>query len=137
MFYSFMFIFNDVKYNNIWVGDNMEKYKYLLGKKIEQIVEEEDYFNFLTEDEIISIPKFEGYCACYVGEYIDEINVEGKCNGIITNIETNINDSYLQDSLEVYKGLVSFYFENVFACYFSFLLFLLDFSLLLILYQFD
>ena len=53
---------------------------------------------------------------CYVGEYIDEITRDGTCFGVITNIEENIKGNfknwYDDDNEIVYKGNVTFYFEN-------------------------
>lgn len=96
-------------------------YKYLIGKKINRFDETTDkygvdFINFYTDDEEISICKFEQYCSCYVGEYIDEIDIDGKCNGIITNIEEHIKGDqekwYNEANGTVYKGDVTFYFEN-------------------------
>lgn len=95
----------------------MKNYKELQGKFINKIQEDEVYVYFITKDNLsIRIPKFEPYCACYVGEYINEITQDGTCCGIITNIETNIkgNQEHWYDENEeiVYKGNVTFYFEN-------------------------
>ena len=90
-------------------------YEDLIGKAIHKISEDDTYISFITEDNIeLRIDKFEPYCACYVGEYIDEITKDGTCFGVITNIETDIVednfDEYEYDY--VYKGNVTFYFEN-------------------------
>lgn len=86
-------------------------YKDLIGKTIHRISECESYISFITDDNIeLRIYKFEPYCACNVGEYIDEIRQEGTCFGVITNIETNIEEDEYNDT--VYEGNVSFYFEN-------------------------
>lgn len=92
-------------------------YKDLIGKVIHRITENEDSISFITDDNIeLRIDKFEPYCACYVGEYIDEISNEGNCFGVITNIETNVKGNqeiYFDENNEiVYKGNVTFYFEN-------------------------
>lgn len=92
-------------------------YKSLLGKKIVKIEETETNIYFFTEDNIkLRIEKFEPYCACNVGEYIDDITYDGVCNGIITNIETNLvgnqNHYYNEEEEIVYKGNITFYFEN-------------------------
>lgn len=90
-------------------------YKDLVGKVIHRIKEDESYIAFISDDDIeFRIPKFEPYCACNVGEYIDEITQNGTCFGVITNIETDI----IEDNPNgfgydyVYKGKVTFYFEN-------------------------
>lgn len=93
-------------------------YKDLKGKVIHNIIENESYISFITEDHIeLKIDKFEPYCACNVGEYIDEISHEGNCFGVITNIETDIKDvenyDFSSDEYDyVYKGIVTFYFVN-------------------------
>lgn len=89
----------------------MKDYNELIGKYIIQIKENEDYIDFITKDNYaIRINKFEPYCACYVGEYIDEISKDGNCFGTITNIEKNIKKNNCDEI--VYKGNVTFYFEN-------------------------
>ncbi len=93
------------------------KLKDLIGQFIVQIKEDENYIYLITkENTIIRIEKFSPYCACNVGEYIDEISKEGACFGTITNIETNIKgnqDKWYDSANEiVYKGLATFYFEN-------------------------
>lgn len=95
----------------------MKNYKYLIGKKISHIKENETYIYFITDDNLsLRIEKFISYCTCYVGEYIDDISIDGNCCGIITNIEKNIigNQGHYYDELNeiVYKGNVTFYFEN-------------------------
>lgn len=91
-----------------------EDFKYLIGKYIIKYNITEEYIDFITDDNyVIRINKFEPYCCCYVGEYIDDIISEGVCFGTITNIDTNINNEYNEyDEYVVYKGVVSFYFEN-------------------------
>lgn len=92
-------------------------YKYLVGKVINKVEEKENEIIFYTDEEEIAIDKFIPYCACNVGEYIDEISINGECNGVITRIEPNINenpedpDGYSED---VYRGEVSFFFEHGF-----------------------
>ena len=91
------------------------KYEDLIGKVIHRICEDENYISFITDDNTeLRISKFEPYCACYVGEYIDEISKDGVCFGVITNIETDITeDDFDSDEYDyVYKGNVTFYFEN-------------------------
>lgn len=95
----------------------INSYKDLIGLYINKINQDENYVYFLTNHDItIRIPKFEPYCACYVGEYIDEITTNGNCCGIITSIEENIlgnQETYYNEHEEiVYKGNISFYFEN-------------------------
>lgn len=95
----------------------IKSYEDLVGKFINKVTEDESYVYFLTNDNLtIRIPKFEPYCACYVGEYIDEITQDGTCCGIITNIETNIKGNqenwFDEDNETVYKGNVTFYFAN-------------------------
>ena len=88
-------------------------YKDLIGKVIHRISETNDYISFITDDNVeLRIYKFEPYCACYVGEYIDEISQDGTCFGVITNIETNIKEDELTGYESVYEGVVTFYFEN-------------------------
>lgn len=88
-------------------------YKDLLGKVIHRISDNEHYISFITDDNIeLRISKFEPYCACWVGEYIDEISQEGTCFGVITNIKSTITETIEKNPCEVYKGLVTFYFEN-------------------------
>ena len=88
-------------------------YKDLIGKVIHRISETNEYISFITDDNVeLRIYKFEPYCACYVGEYIDEISQDGTCFGVITNIETNIKEDELTDYDSVYEGVVTFYFEN-------------------------
>ena len=93
----------------------IDNYKDLIGKVIHRIKEDENYISFITDDEIeLRISKFEPYCCCNVGEYIDEISKNGTCFGVITNIETNIvEDNFDSNECDyVYKGYVTFYFEN-------------------------
>lgn len=95
----------------------MKKYKDLIGKYIIRIIDQEDYIYFVTKDNLtIRICKFEPYCCCNVGEYIDEISQDGVCFGTITNIKTNIEGSqeeYFDKENEiVYKGIATFYFGN-------------------------
>ena len=95
----------------------MKNYKYLIGKKISHIKEDETYIYFITDDNLsLRIEKFIPYCSCYVGEYIDDISIDGDCYGMITNIEKNIigdQENYYDGIKEiVYKGNVTFYFEN-------------------------
>lgn len=92
-------------------------YKSLIGKYIIKIKEDINYVYFITKDNyVIKIKKFTPYCACYVGEYVDEITQDGTCFGIITNIKVNIKgnqtDWYDESNDIVYKGEVTFYFEN-------------------------
>lgn len=91
-------------------------YEYLIGQYITNIKEDEIYIYFITKQNyVIRIDKFVPYCACYVGEYIDEIKKDGVCFGTITNIETNMlsPDEYEDEDYDyVYKGNVTFYFEN-------------------------
>lgn len=92
-------------------------YKYLIGKYIIKIKEDEDYIYFITKDNyVIRINKFIPYCCCYVGEYIDEITRDGTCFGTITNIEENVKGNfenyYDYEKEMVYKGNVTFFFEN-------------------------
>lgn len=94
-----------------------KNYKDLIGKFIIQIKNQEDYIYFRTKDNLtIRISKFVPYCACNVGEYIDEISKDGNCFGTITNIETGIKgnqEEYFDEGNEiVYKGIATFYFEN-------------------------
>lgn len=97
---------------------NKEKnYEYLIGKYINNYKETEQYIDFITNDNyVIRIDKFIPYCACYVGEYIDEIITNGTCCGVITNIEADISGNqekwYNYDRDIVYAGYVTFYFEN-------------------------
>lgn len=93
------------------------KYKDLIGKYIIEIKDQEDYIYFITKDKLtIRICKFTPYCACNVGEYIDEISQNGVCFGTITHIETailgNQKEYYNEDEEIVYKGVATFYFEN-------------------------
>lgn len=95
----------------------LEDYNDLIGKYINKIEDDEEYVYFKTNDNItIRIPKFEPYCACYVGEYINEITQDGTCCGTITNIETNVKGNqenwFDEDKEIVYKGNVTFYFAN-------------------------
>lgn len=95
----------------------MKKYNDLIGISIVKIEEDENYIYFNTkENTVIRIEKFYPYCACNVGEYIDEISKDGICLGTITNIEIDIKgnqDCYYDDKNEiVYKGIATFYFEN-------------------------
>ena len=88
-------------------------YKDLIGEVIHRISETNEYISFITDDNVeLRIYKFEPYCACYVGEYIDEISQDGTCFGVITNIETNIKEDELTGYDSVYEGVVTFYFEN-------------------------
>lgn len=87
-------------------------YKYLIGKKINKFEEKKDTIIFYTDSEEIIIDKFVPYCACNVGEYIDEFIINGTLNGIITNIEENIKYNFYDSDDIVYKGNVTFYFEN-------------------------
>ena len=90
-------------------------YKDLVGKVIHRIKEDESYIAFISDDDIeFRISKFEPYCVCEVGEYIDEITQNGTCFGVITNIETNIEEDAIDEFGYdcVYKGNVTFYFEN-------------------------
>lgn len=92
-------------------------YTDLLGKFINKIKEDEYYVYFITADNLTArIPKFEPYCTCNVGEYIDEIMIDGACFGVITSIETDItgtnNNWYDPDEEIVYKGNVTFFFQN-------------------------
>ena len=92
-------------------------YKYLIGQYIIKIKEDDNYVYFITkENYVIRIDKFIPYCACYVGEYVDEITQDGTCFGTITNIKENIKgnqtDWYDESNNIVYKGEVTFYFEN-------------------------
>lgn len=94
----------------------IEKYTDLIGKYIIQIIDKKDYIYFRTKDNItIKIYKFEPYCCCNVGEYIDSISKEGACFGTITNIEVDIKEDGFDKEEEgdfVYKGTATFYFEN-------------------------
>ena len=95
----------------------IDDYNDLIGKYINKVDYDEDYIYFKTNDNItIRIPKLEPYCACYVGEYINEITQDGTCCGIITNIETNVKGNqenwFDEDKEIVYKGNVTFYFAN-------------------------
>lgn len=95
----------------------IDNYEDLIGKFINKVEENEDYIYFITNDNLtIRIPKFEPYCACYVGEYINEITQDGTCCGVITNIETNVKGNqenwYDEEQEVVYKGNVTFYFTN-------------------------
>lgn len=95
----------------------IDDYNDLIGKYIKKVEYDEDYIYFKTDDNItIRIPKFEPYCVCYVGEYINEITQDGICCGTITNIETNVKGNqenwFEEDKEIVYKGNVTFYFEN-------------------------
>ncbi len=95
--------------------NKINNYKDLIGLHIIEIKQDEDYFYFITKDNYtIRTPLFVPYCACYVGEYIDEISINGKCTGIITNIEKNIinNSDEITDDYIVYEGNVTFYFEE-------------------------
>lgn len=92
--------------------NKINNYKDLIGLNIIEIKQDEDYFYFITkENYTIRIPLFVPYCACNVGEYIDEISSKGNCTGIITNIEDIIEENDNELFL-VYKGNVSFYFED-------------------------
>ena len=93
-------------------------YKYLVGKVINKVEETKNEIVFYTDEEEIIIDKFIPYCACNVGEYVDEISINGECNGVITKVEPNIdkypeNDAYGY-SEDVYRGKVSFFFEHGF-----------------------
>ena len=95
----------------------IDDYNDLVGKYINKVEYNEDYIYFKTNDNItIRISRFEPYCACYVGEYINEITQDGTCCGTITNIETNVKGNqknwYDEDEEIVYKGNVTFYFAN-------------------------
>lgn len=92
-------------------------YKSLIGKYIIKIKEDINYVYFITKDNyVIKIEKFTPYCACYVGEYVDEITQDGTCFGTITNIKENIKgnqDNWYDEFNEiVYKGEVTFFFRN-------------------------
>lgn len=92
-------------------------YKKMIGKNIKEIKQDDEHIYFITEDNYIcEIDKFIPYCACYVGEYIDEISEDGICNGVITNVEENIKGNqkewYNECEEIVYKGEVTFFFEN-------------------------
>ena len=92
-------------------------YRDLIGQFIIKVEEDKNYIYFITKEHyVIRIEKFVPYCACYVGEYIDEITQSGDCSGIITNIEEEIKgnqDNWYDGNCEiVYKGEVSFFFEN-------------------------
>lgn len=92
-----------------------DNYKYLLGKEIIGFKDLDDVFVFYTDDEEIIIDKFIPYCACNVGEYIDEITYNGKIKGVITDVTSDIRfdtDEIDKYDETVYKGRVSFYFEN-------------------------
>ncbi len=93
-------------------------YNDLIGQFITSIKDNESYVYFITDGGYtIRIPKFVPYCACNVGEYIDEITTDGTCFGAITNIDTNVLGSYDdgwydEENEIVYKGNVTFFFEN-------------------------
>ena len=56
----------------------IKNYKNLIGKYIIESREDEEYFYFITKDNYkIAIEKFVAYCGCNVGEYIDEITIDG------------------------------------------------------------
>ena len=95
----------------------VRNYNYLIGKYITELKETKTDFCFITKDSYkIIISKFEPYCACDVGNYIDEIVTDGHCFGTILNIEDNIQESnFTEEEVYnecVYKGNVTFYFEN-------------------------
>ena len=92
----------------------MEKnYEYLIGKKITKVEERKEDIIFYTDNEKIYIDKFIPYCCCNVGEYIDNIKFSNdNVNGIITSIEKNIDDIEDYSSEDVYRGNISFFFEN-------------------------
>lgn len=90
--------------------------KYFIGQFITEVKEDENYIYFITkENYIIRIEKFRTYCF-FNGNYIDEITQDGTCFGTITNVKENIKgnqDDYYDGSEEiVYKGEVTFFFEN-------------------------
>lgn len=94
-----------------------EYYDYLIGKKIEEIECTVDEIIFITDSEKIHIERFVPYCACNVGEYIDEILVNGNCNGIITDIKPLIKKINIEEDCDffddtIYRGEVGFFFEN-------------------------
>lgn len=95
----------------------IKTYKDLIGLVISQTKQDKNYIYFITNSDItIRTSKFEPYCACYVGEYIDSITINGDCCGMITSIEENIignqNNYYDEHKEIVYKGYVTFYFKN-------------------------
>lgn len=94
--------------------NKINNYKDLIGLQIIRISQDEDYFYFITKDNYtIRIPLFVPYCACFVGEYIDEISSNGNCTGIITNIGEKMKDpDKINKDYVVYEGNVSFYFED-------------------------
>lgn len=92
-------------------------YKNLKGQFITKVIEDEKYVYFVTkENYLIRIDKFIPYCACYVGEYIDEITQNGNCYGIVTDVKEQIKgnqDEYYDSGNEiVYKGEITLFFEN-------------------------
>lgn len=92
-------------------------YSYLIGKKIKKIETNKDEIIFITDEERIHIERFVPYCCCNVGEYIDEIFINGNCNGIITDIkplikEINTDEDYDSFDDTIYRGEVGFFFEN-------------------------
>ena len=93
---------------------NNKDYNYLLGKKITKVEEKSGEIIFYTNDEKITINKFEPYCVCNVGEYIDNITFsDSQVNGIITSIETNVKEDEDDDNWDlIYRGNVTFFFEN-------------------------
>ena len=94
----------------------MKKYvrniNYLLGCKIDKIIEDESSIIFIANNisKGFKINKFEAYCCCNVGEYIDEISKDGECLGTITKIEQSLENIY-NDEI-VYKGNITFYFGD-------------------------
>jgi hypothetical protein len=91
----------------------MEKeYQYLIGKFINKYEETDNEIKFFTDDEEIAIQKFIPYCACNVGEYIDNITYEGKISGVITGINANITEDPGDGDYDVvYEGTVSILFD--------------------------